>query len=198
MKISSARFIKSAVYPKDFVPGGLPEIVFAGRSNVGKSSLLNRLMRQDLAKTSKSPGKTRMINFFRVNDRFHLVDLPGYGFAKVSHKLQEVWGKMITDYILTRRELRLAVHLIDSRHPPTPNDHELLELLGDAHIPVLLVATKFDKLNRAEKDASTRIIREAFELDSETVIIPVSSETGLGIPQMWQVIELCLDQPREL
>ncbi len=190
MKVTSAEFIKSALLPKDFPRDGRPELAFAGRSNVGKSTLLNKLLnRRGLAKTSKTPGKTRTINFFSVNERFYFVDLPGYGFAKVPKDLKATWGDMITAYLKEREPLRLVAHLIDARHPPTPNDHELLELLDDAEVPTLLLATKIDKLKKSQRKASVETIRRDFELDEDALILPVSSETGEGIKELWQVLE---------
>jgi GTP-binding protein len=193
MKIVSAEFLKSALQPRDFPKDNRPEIAFAGRSNVGKSSLLNKLLnRKGIAKTSKTPGKTRTINFFTVNEKFYLVDLPGYGFAKVSKRIQEEWGQMITSYLTDREPLRVVAHLIDSRHAPTRNDHELLDLLHDAKVPTLLVATKFDKLRQSERATSIKRIRESFELDDEALVIPCSSVTGEGIKPLWDVIGDCM------
>lgn len=196
MKITSARFVKSALNPDDFPKGGYPEVVFAGRSNVGKSSLLNTLMGQrGLAKTSKTPGKTRTINFFAVNERFYFVDLPGYGFAKVPKGMKAAWGRMLTGYLNHRDPLRLAIHLIDARHPPTRNDFELLDLLTQAQRPTLLVATKWDKLKQRERATSVRTIRKAFELEEDALVLPVSSETGEGIKDLRGVIADVLEEP---
>lgn len=190
MKAASSRFVKSALLPVDFPKDGYPEIAFAGRSNVGKSSLLNTLLgRKGLAKTSKTPGKTRTVNFFAVNERFYFVDLPGYGYARVARSLKETWGRMITSYVAEREPLRLVVQLIDARHPPTANDHELLALLDEARVPTLLVATKFDKLNQSERHRSIKAIRKEFELDEEAAVIPCSSVTGEGIRELWGIIE---------
>lgn len=189
MKITSARFVKSALKREDFPKGGYPEVVFAGRSNVGKSSLLNKLMGQrGLAKTSKTPGKTRTVNFFAVNERFYFVDLPGYGFARVPKGMKAAWGRMLTGYLKHRDPLCLAVHLIDARHPPTRNDFELLDLLSQAERPTLLVATKWDKLNQSERAKSVRAIRTAFDLEEDAMVVPVSAETGEGIKELWEII----------
>ncbi len=190
MKVISAKFVKSALKPADFPRNGLPEVVFAGRSNVGKSTLLNRLLRRKgLAKTSKKPGKTRAVNFFSVNDKIYLVDLPGYGFARVSQKLKETWGKMITAYILERSTLCLAIHLVDARHPPTSNDQELLALLGKAEVPTLVVATKWDKVKKSQQAASLKTIQQDLELDADALVLPVSSVTGEGIRELWKFID---------
>jgi GTP-binding protein len=190
MKVTSAEYIKSALEPKDFPRDRLAEFAFAGRSNVGKSSLLNRLLnRKGLAKTSKSPGKTRTINFFRVNDRMYFVDLPGYGYARVSKSLRHTWGRMITSYLTGREELRFVAQLIDARHPPTRNDHELLELLAEAEVPTLLVATKVDKISKTQLQSSLATIRREFQLDGEAVIVPVSSVTGAGIRELGDLVD---------
>ncbi len=190
MRAVSARFVKSAMLPQDFPREGYPEIAFAGRSNVGKSSLLNSLLgRKGLAKTSKTPGKTRTVNFFAVNERFYFVDLPGYGYARVARSLKETWGRMITSYVAEREALRLVVQLIDARHPPTPNDHELLALLDEARVPTLLVATKFDKLKQSERHHTLKVIQKELELDEEAALIPCSSVTGEGIKELWSFIE---------
>ena len=196
MKVVTARFVKSALHPADFPRDGRPEIVFAGRSNVGKSSLLNQLLgRKGLAKTSKTPGKTRTINFFVANDRVFFVDLPGYGFARAPKGLRETWGTMITSYLKGRATLRLAVHLIDSRHPPTKNDHELLALLDEAEVPTLLVATKCDKLNQSQRATFLAAIRRDLELDDDALVLPVSNLTGEGVKELWSVLDERLDGP---
>ncbi len=142
-----AEFILSATSPAHFPETSYPEIAFAGRSNVGKSSLLNKLLRRkNLAKTSSTPGKTRQINFFRVDDRFQLVDLPGYGYAKVSKTEREAWRELIEIYLLERPQLRLVISLIDARHEPTNLDRDLLEWLESIEQPYAVVLTKGDKI----------------------------------------------------
>lgn len=189
MKADSAQFVRSARTREEFPDNGLPEIAFAGRSNVGKSSLLNRLLgRRGLAKTSKSPGKTRTVNFFVVNERLYFVDLPGYGYAKVPKHLKATWGALITSYLTGRDTLRMVVHLIDARHPPTRNDHELLALLEEARVPTLLVATKFDKLKRSQRARTLEVVRAQLDLDEEALIIPFSAVTGEGVRELWRII----------
>jgi len=193
MKIVTAEFVKSALGPQDCPRDRRPEFAFAGRSNVGKSSLLNRLLRRKgLAKTSKTPGKTRTLNFFSVNGRFYFVDLPGYGYARVPKRLKDTWGSMITTYLTAREPLQMVAHLIDSRHPPTPNDHELLALLEEARVPTLLVATKFDKLKSSQRKPAIDAIRADLELDDDALVIPFSSVTGQGVKELWDVVEGCL------
>jgi len=190
MKVVSATFVKSAMRPEEYPRNGRPEVAFAGRSNVGKSSLLNTLLnRKGLAKTSKTPGKTRAVNFFDVNGKIYFVDLPGYGFAKVSKAMQAAWQDVITSYLVGRAPLKLAVHLIDSRHPPTPRDHDLLELLDRAKSPTIIVATKVDKLKRNQRDRLEKIFRAELDLDDDVLIIPFSSVTGEGKLPLWNVID---------
>lgn len=190
MKVTSAEFAKSAARPDQYPKDGRPEVAFAGRSNVGKSSLLNTLLhRKELARTSKKPGKTRLVNFFNVNDSVYFVDLPGYGFAQVSKSVRERWARLINSYVYDRPELKLACHLVDARHEPTRRDHDLLALLDDAEIPTLLVATKVDKLKSSEKARLTARLRRAFSLDEDALIVPYSSVTKEGLDELWGVID---------
>jgi len=194
MKVVSAEYVKSAMRLDDCPKDGLPETAFAGRSNVGKSSLLNKLLhRKKLAQVSKSPGKTRTINYFLINEKFYFVDLPGYGYAKVSKQLKEEWGRAITRYIREREQLRLIVHLVDARHKPTRLDHEMLDLLAEAERPALIVATKFDKVKASQRSKSLRAIHDELGLPKDIEPLPVSSETGHGINALWQVIRDQLD-----
>jgi GTP-binding protein len=193
MRVKSADFVKSAVNLAQCPREGRPEIAFAGRSNVGKSTLLNVLLnRKGLAKTSKKPGKTQTINFFDVNKRLYFVDLPGYGFAKVPKHLKQTWGRAVTSYLSERESLRLAVHLVDSRHPPTRNDLELLDLLDEAQVPTLIVATKVDKLRPSELQRSVKSIRTTLALDPDALVIPYSSVTKKGLHDLWSIIDDCL------
>src|SRR5690606_23005665 len=149
MKINKAEFITSAVdksqYPKD----NLPEIALAGRSNVGKSSFINKLLgRKHLVRTSSKPGKTRTLNFYKINDQFYFVDVPGYGYAKVSKKEREKWGRMMEDYFETRKQLKAVVLIIDSRHLPTKDDLQMYEFVMYLNIPLVIIATKVDKLSK--------------------------------------------------
>ncbi len=189
MKISSATFVKSALELKDCPRDRRPECAFAGRSNVGKSTLLNTLLNvRGLAKTSKTPGKTQTLNFFDVNRRYYFVDLPGYGYAKVPLSLQQTWGEAVTAYLSQRETLRLVVHLLDSRHAPTGQDEDLLNLLEEARVPTVLVATKVDKLSKSERDASLARIRGKLELDDDALILPFSSLTKEGLGPLWRII----------
>lgn len=190
MKVTSAGFVTSAMGPRQFPRDRRPEFAFAGRSNVGKSSLLNRLLnRRGLAKTSGTPGKTQTINFFDVNGRIYFVDLPGYGFAKVPLSVKAAWNRVMAAYLAHREPLRLVVQLIDARHSPTEKDLELLELLERAEVPTLIVATKIDKLNRTQRTPRLDAIRQKLEIDDEALLIPFSSVTGEGVRPVWDVID---------
>lgn len=194
MKVTQAEFLKSALRPADFPRDGRPEIAFVGRSNVGKSSLLNALLgRKGLAKTSATPGKTQTLNFFSVNNKYYFVDLPGYGFAKVPTKVKSEWSKALLDYLATRHELRLVVALVDSRHKPSALDEEMLELLEEAERPVLIVATKVDKLKQAERARVSNVVREGLDLDDDVEIVPVSVETKAGLKNLWEILDQFLE-----
>ncbi len=152
MKIISAEFVKSATKPSEYPPENLPEIAVAGKSNVGKSSLINTLVnRKNLAKTSSSPGRTQTINFFRVNEKISLVDLPGYGYAKVSLRIRETWKPMVESYLQTREGIRLVILILDARRGASPEDLTLLDWLEYHRIPSLIVLTKADKLSQLER-----------------------------------------------
>jgi GTP-binding protein len=187
MKITSAEFIKSAFNQSHWTTDGLPEISFLGRSNVGKSSLINSLLqRKGLARTSNTPGRTQSINFFLINEQFYFVDLPGYGYARVSKTTRADWGKMAEEYLAARRELVLSVQLIDSRHKPTELDRQLHEWLvyhGKNHI---IVATKADKLSNNNLNKSLQEIEKALQPAGK--IIAYSANTGKGREALWQEI----------
>lgn len=190
MKISSAEFVKSAFDRTHWTTDGLPEIAFLGRSNVGKSSLLNSLLqRKALARTSNTPGRTQSINYFLINDSFYFVDLPGYGFAKVSKTMRAGWGKMAEEYLTDSSELVLSVQLVDSRHEPTELDMQLQQWLVHNQKPHLVVATKSDKLSNNELSANLKNIALAMP---ESRIISVSAKTGKGKETLWDEIEAAL------
>jgi GTP-binding protein len=189
MKVISAEFVTSAMRPDQYPKDGRPEFAFAGRSNVGKSTLLNTLLKKKgLAKTSSAPGKTQTINFFDVNGRIYFVDLPGYGYAKAPKSLRARWGPAIAAYVNGRDSLKLAVQLVDARHEPTDKDLDMVALLERARVPTLIVATKIDKLKRSERSRNLARIRETFDLDEDAVLLPVSGVTGEGIPELWSFI----------
>ncbi len=186
MKISSAEFVKSAFEESHWVDSNLPEISFLGRSNVGKSSLLNSLLnRKKLARTSNTPGRTQSINYFLINGKFYFVDLPGYGYAKVSKKIRSDWGKMAEDYLAKRKQLVLSIQLVDARHNPTKLDLQLYEWLKFHGKNNLIVATKSDKLSNNKLNKS---LDQMVKVMPECRILPYSSETGKGKEAIWNEI----------
>lgn len=190
MKVLSATFLKSAMRPEHYPKDRHLEFAFVGRSNVGKSTLLNALLgRKGLAKTSSTPGKTQTINFFDINEKFYFVDLPGYGYAKVPLKVKDDWNRVMLDYLRGRESLQLVTALIDARHEPTERDIHMIDLLGEAEKPTLIVATKLDKLKSSERNASIKRIRDGLGLDQDALVIPVSALEGTGLKEVWQVIE---------
>lgn len=196
MKIKSSEFIISAVGPKQYPVDGLPEIALAGRSNVGKSSLINRmLLRRNLARTSSQPGKTQQLNYYKINDEMYFVDVPGYGYAKVSKSEREAWGRMIENYLRQREELRLVIQLIDLRHPPTALDISMYEWLSHYGIPLCVVGTKADKLSRNQVAKHGRIMRETLGMPKGAPLVLFSSETGEGRDDLWRIIAHAADIP---
>ncbi|MHB1683729.1 MAG: ribosome biogenesis GTP-binding protein YihA/YsxC [Bacilli bacterium] len=186
MIIRSATFLTSAVRLDQCPVDGEPEIAFVGRSNVGKSSLLNKLLnRRHLVRISSSPGKTQLINFFHINEQFYLVDFPGYGYAKVSKDVQATWGPMIERYLIERTPLALVVQLVDIRHPPSREDALMHEWLAYIGRPCLIVATKADKISRGVHEKHCKVIRTVLKLSDTDKIILSSAEKGLGIAELW-------------
>ena len=186
MKITSAEFVKSAFNRSHWVADSRPEVAFLGRSNVGKSSLINSLLgRRGLARTSNTPGRTQSINFFLINDQFYFADLPGYGYARVSKAMRFDWGKMAEEYLSDRAELVLCVQLVDARHEPSKLDRQLNEWLLHYGKPHIVAATKSDKLSRNELQKSLKVIRQTF---TSSDVIPYSSETAAGRDELWSRI----------
>lgn len=189
MKINSAEIIISAVSPKQYPQDALPEIALAGRSNVGKSSFINKMLnRKNLARTSSKPGKTQTLNFFKINDEFFFVDVPGYGFARVSKTEKEKWGKMIEEYFVGRKELKAVVQLVDLRHPPTKDDKDMYDFLKYYQIPTIIVATKADKISKGQWQKHIKIVKQTMELQEGDTVILFSSETGQGKDEAWKEI----------
>ena len=173
-------------YPQD----GLPEIAFAGKSNVGKSTLINAILgRKALARTSSQPGKTRTINFYGVNDMMYVVDLPGYGYAKVPKSEVAKWGMMMEEYLQKRKELRAIILLIDIRHEPGKNDTMMYEWLKHFGFDIIIAATKSDKINRSQIQKHLSVIRKTLKLSAEDVLIPFSGEKKTGVKELWAEIE---------
>jgi ribosome biogenesis GTP-binding protein YsxC/EngB len=189
MEIKKADFVTSLAQYGDFPGKGLMQLAVAGKSNVGKSSLINKLTRRNkLAKTSQTPGKTKLINIFLLNDTFHLVDLPGYGFARVDKKEKERWGKMMQDYFATAGELRHVLHLVDIRHEPTEDDKTMNTFLRQMNIPFTVIATKADKISRGARMQHIAPICRALYVQPWE-IIPFSSETGAGREELLALLE---------
>lgn len=189
MKITSAEFLGSAATPEQYPRQPLPEVAFAGRSNVGKSSLINTLVhRKSLVKTSATPGKTRALNFFLVNQRFVLVDLPGYGYAKVPRQVQASWQPMVETYLQRRDTLRAVVHIVDLRHPPTDQDLQLRTWLRRHEIVIVTVATKADKVKSGKRPRHIADIRRGLALTAEESLQVFSARTHEGRLQLWQYL----------
>lgn len=174
------------------------EIAFAGKSNVGKSSLINAIMnRKSLARTSSEPGKTQTINYYNVNDRFYLVDLPGYGYARVSRETQEKWGRMIERYLKKSKVLRSIFLLIDIRHEPSANDRMMYEwILHQGYRPII-IATKADKINRSQLQKHLKLVRTGLNADQDTVLIPFSAVTKQGRDEIYDLIDRYLEETNE-
>ncbi|PWI58855.1 ribosome biogenesis GTP-binding protein YihA/YsxC [Sulfoacidibacillus thermotolerans] len=190
MIIRSAEFTISAVRLEQCPANGEPEIAFVGRSNVGKSSLLNKLLnRRNLARISGQPGKTQTLNFYHINNTFYLVDLPGYGYARVSKELRAKWGPMVEEYLMRRNSLIQVVQLIDVRHPPTRDDQQMFEWLHYHGRTPLVVATKADKIARGMYAKHTQQIRVNLGMQSSQLpVILTSADTGYGIQEVWDTL----------
>ncbi len=191
MKVRTVEFAASLYVPGEPVPEDLPQVAFSGRSNVGKSSLINVLLRRTrkkLARVSGEPGKTQSLNFYRVNDRFFLVDLPGFGFAKVSAKVRAQWKTLIEQYLEGERMLRGVVHLVDARHDPTATDRQMVAYLAKRKLPTLVVLTKMDKLKKAQRQNAVTTAMDHLGLDEEQ-LLAFSSKTGEGREDLLRALE---------
>ena len=182
LNFGKAMFSRSAGAPKDFLKDGLPQFAFAGRSNVGKSSVINRLLnRKNLAYVGASPGKTTQINYFLVDDRAYLVDLPGYGYAKVSQAEKERWAKLMETYFQEGADaITAGVLIVDIRHKPTENDKIMHGWFRESGCPEIIVANKLDKLKKSQVEPALALIRETLELTEEDILIQFSAEKGMG------------------
>ncbi len=189
VNLQKAEFILSAASPKDFLRDGLPQIAFAGRSNVGKSSVINRLLnRKNFARVGAAPGKTTHINYFKIDNTFYLVDLPGYGYAKVSQSEKERWGRLMESYFADSSLMTLGVMIVDSRHKPTADDCTMAQWFRDAGCPLVVAANKLDKLKKSEIEPNLQRVRETLELGEDVPVIPFSAEKGEGKQELLNLI----------
>ncbi|MBQ7901361.1 MAG: YihA family ribosome biogenesis GTP-binding protein [Clostridia bacterium] len=190
MNLNNVELLISAVKKAQYPGNNLPEIAFAGRSNVGKSSLINKLLnRKSLARVSSKPGKTATINFYNIDNTMNIVDLPGYGFARVSPQEKKKWGIMIDEYLTSRPNLKQVILLVDSRHKPTADDKTMIGFIRSVCDRCVVVATKFDKLKKSEQEPNLRLIIDELELHGDDIIIPFSTITGIGRDEFWDYVE---------
>lgn len=181
MKVKKAEFVISAYSSDDYPVQNWPEFAFAGRSNVGKSSLINKLInKKNLARVSSQPGRTQSINFYNIDDRFFLVDLPGYGFAKVPIKVKEEWGKLLDDYLVNRSNLRGIIQIVDARHKPTKDDQVMVNWLKNTGFPFMLVATKVDKIAKGKRKKQEKLIKDTLSISHEDPFVFFSANTSEG------------------
>ena len=191
MKVLTVEFAGSLFDAGAPLPGDLPQVAFSGRSNVGKSSLINVLLRRTrkkLARVSATPGKTRSLNFYLVNDRFFLVDLPGFGFARASSRVRRSWKELVENYLVGEPKLRGVVHLVDARHDPTVTDLEMVEFLATKGLPTLVVLTKMDKLKRMARESATAVAVDRLNIDEDQVL-GFSSKTGEGREELLMALD---------
>jgi len=188
MNLHNVEFLISAANPKDFPDNRLPEIAFAGKSNVGKSSVINRILqRKNFARVGEKPGKTIHVNYFTIDKTCYFVDLPGYGYAKVSQKEKERWSRLMEDYFAAHR-IDLGILIVDSRHPPTNNDITMAKWFLDSGCPFVVVANKLDKLKKSEIEPNLNTIRVDLDLPEECPVIPFSAEKGTGREDLLKII----------
>ncbi len=189
MKVTNAEIVISAVSQKQYPNDQLPEVALAGRSNVGKSSFVNKLIhRKNLARTSSKPGKTQTLNFYKINEAFYFVDVPGYGYAKVSKKEREKWGGMMEEYLETRDTLKAVLLITDIRHEPTKDDVQMYAFLKHFELPVIVIATKLDKVPKGKHAKHLKRTKQTLQVDPQDTVIPFSTETGQGKDESWSAI----------
>ncbi len=199
MIIRSVEFAGSVASPKNPLPGDLPQVAFSGRSNVGKSSLINVLLRRTrkkVAHVSSKPGKTQMLNFYRVNERFFLVDLPGFGYAKAPGPVRDSWKRLVEWYLSKKDGIRGVVHLVDGRHPPFKLDLEMMEYLGDLGVPAMVILTKMDRVPKGKRQKTLDVAAATLGLDPEQ-LLPFSSKTGEGRDALLEALEELLPPGEE-
>ena len=181
LNVNKAEFIKSAASPRQFIQSSIPSVVFAGKSNVGKSSVINRMLnRKNFARVGASPGKTIHVNYFFIDQKIYFVDLPGYGYAKVSQAERDRWGKLMEDFFATPGLIDLGVMIVDARHKPTADDVTMAEWFKSSGCRLVVVANKLDKLKKSEIEPNMQLIRETLTLPEEVLLIPFSAEKGQG------------------
>ena len=192
LNVNKAEFIKSAASPAQFIRSSMPGVVFAGKSNVGKSSVINRLLnRKNFARVGASPGKTIHVNYFCIDEKLYFVDLPGYGYAKVSQSERERWGKLMEDFFARPERIDLGVMIVDARHKPTADDVTMARWFKDSGCPLVVVANKLDKLKKSEIGPNLEQIRKTLELPEEVLLIPFSAEKGQGREELLsQIVNL--------
>lgn len=184
-----AEFVLSAVKPADFIRDGKPQVTFAGRSNVGKSSVINRLLnRKNFARVGATPGKTTQINYFRIDNRLYFTDLPGYGYAKVSKDERDRWGRLMESYFAEESLITLGIQIVDARHKPTADDVTMCDYFKATGCPLVVVANKLDKLKKSEIQPNLALIRQTLALDNDVLLIPFSAEKGTGKTELLAAI----------
>lgn len=190
MKVTQSEFIISAVKPEQYPEDALPEIALAGRSNVGKSTLINTLIqRKNLARKSSKPGKTQTINFYLINESFYFADVPGYGFAKVPKSVRHAWGKMMERYLSNREQIKVVIQIVDIRHQPTQDDIQMYDFLQHFNIPVIVAVTKADKISKNKWPKHVKVIKQTMQITKETPVQLFSAETKIGKEELWALLE---------
>lgn len=190
MKVHNVELVISAVRQAQYPEGGLPEFALAGRSNVGKSSFINKMIgRKSMARISSKPGKTQTLNFYKIEEKLFFVDVPGYGYAKVSKTSREAWSKMIEEYITTRDLLKAVIQIVDLRHPPSDDDCMMYDFLKYYNIPCIVIATKADKIPKGKWEKHKKMVRDELDMEAHDTMILFSSETGMGFDAAWAEIE---------
>ena len=190
MKVHNVEMIMSAVRPEQYPIEGYPEFALAGRSNVGKSSFINKMIgRKSLARTSSKPGKTQTLNFYKIEEQLFFVDVPGYGYAKISKSTSAKFGPMIDEYITSREVLKAVIQIVDLRHPPSAEDCNMYDFLVNFEIPAIVIATKADKIPRGKWEKHKKIVRDRLQMRIDDPLLVFSSEKGIGMDEAWSLIE---------
>lgn len=194
MNINNAKYELTAVKPQQYPIGSMKEVAFVGRSNAGKSSTINCLLnRKNLARIGSTPGKTREINFFNVDDTIYLVDLPGYGYASVAKEQKQIWQEVVEKYLMSRQQLGFIAFLIDIRHRPSPDDITMYRWLLENEVPHIVLAGKADKITRAAISERLKEIRQALNMPQEHKVLPFSAATRIGRDELWEIIKTTLE-----